>query len=151
MQSTILRAQLESALGGRIATPFADLDRRVFEKVSTGIPALDAQIVGLPRGAVSEIFGRASSGKTSMLLSILAAATCRGEVCAVVDGHDAFSPSSAADAGVDLKRLLWVRCQNVDQSLKATDLLLQGGGFGIVALDVSDLPLEAVHAVPLAT
>jgi recombination protein RecA len=151
MQSTTLRAQLESALDGRISTPFTDLDGRVCETVSTGIATLDAKIGGLPRGAVTEIFGPASSGKTSILLSILTGSTAREEVCALVDGCDAFSPESGRDAGIDLRRLLWVRCHNLDQTLKVTDLLLQSGGFGVVAMDLSDLPANAVHGVPLST
>ena len=77
---------------------------------------------------------------------------CRqDEVCALVDGTDAFDPESGEAAGIDLRRLLWVRCRNIDQVLRSTDLLLQGGGFGIVALDLSDLPQKALHGVPLAT
>lgn len=151
MQSSILRAQLESALGERVSAPFIDLDHRVFELVATGIPALDAEIGGLPRGAITEIFGRPSSGKTSMLLSLLAAAIERDEVCALVDGNNAFSPESAVEAGVDLKRLLWVRCHDLDQVLKTTDLLLQGGGFGVVAIDVTDIPLKKIQQTPLST
>src|SRR5689334_2034623 len=151
MQSTTLRAQLESVLGERLTTPFTDITKRVHEAVPSGIDALDTKIGGLPRGAVIEIFGLPSSGKTSMLLSILAAATARDEVCALVDGRDSFSPESGLHAGVDLQRLLWVRCHQIDQTLKVTDLLLQGGGFGIVAVDLSDIPVQTLHSIPLAT
>src|ERR1700756_900671 len=123
MQSTMLRAQLETVLGGRITTPCTDLDKRVSERVPSGIHALDLRTGGLPRGAVTEIFGPPSCGKTSMLLSILAAATARGEVCAIVDGSDAFSPASGVDSGICLQQLLWVRCHDIDQTLKSTDLL----------------------------
>jgi hypothetical protein len=66
-----------------------------------------------------------------------------------VDGRDSFDPHMAESAGVNLKNLLWVRCRNMDQCLRATDLLLQGGGFGMVAVDVSDIPAETVRHVPL--
>jgi recombination protein RecA len=78
--------------------------------VSTGIAELDALAGGLPRGALTEVVGPASSGRSSVLLSVLAAATAREEVCALVDTDDAFDPKFAVVAGVDLKRLLWVRC-----------------------------------------
>ena len=130
MQSVVLRARLETALGERIPSPFTDPDRRVVEGVPTGIAPLDAWIGGLPRGAITEIFGPPSSGRTSTMVSILAEAISEGEVCALVDGNDAFDPASAAASGVELKRLLWVRCHKLDQVLKSTDLLLQGGGFG---------------------
>ena len=137
MQSVVLRA--------------ADLERRVFESVPTGIASLDALTGGLPRGAITEIFGPASSGRTSAMVSILAEATDRDEVCALVDGNDAFDPQSGAAAGLDLKRLLWIRCHKLDQVLKSTDLLLQGGGFGRVVMDLTGLPLPHLRSVSLAS
>jgi recombination protein RecA len=152
MQSVILtRARLESALGERISSPFTDLDQRVFESVPTGIASLDALTGGLPRGAITEIFGPPSSGRTSTMVSILAEAIAGDEVCALVDGNDAFDPKSAASAGVELNRLLWVRCHKLDQVLKSTDLLLQGGGFGRVIMDLTDLPLSHTRSIPLAS
>src|SRR2546427_6715875 len=102
MQSVILRARLESALSERVPSPFTDLDRRVFESVPTGIAPLDALTGGLPRGAITEIFGPASSGRTSAMISILAEAIEDDEVCGLVDGTDSFDPKSAAAAGVEL-------------------------------------------------
>jgi recombination protein RecA len=151
MHSVLLRAQLETTLGERVSSPFTDIERRVWECVSSGIPTLDAAIGGLPRGAIVEICGSPSSGRTTLAFSVLSAMCGREEVCALVDGTDAFDPESGAAAGIDLRRLLWVRCRNVDQVLRSTDLLLQGGGFGVVALDLSDLPQKALHSVPLAT
>lgn len=151
MQSVVLRARLESAIGERIPSPFTDLDKRVCESVPTGIAALDALISGLPRGGITEIFGPRSSGRTSAMVSILAEAAAGDEVCALVDGNDAFDPKSAAKAGLELSRLLWVRCRKLDQVLKATDLLLQGGGFGRVVMDLTDLPLPHVRSIPLAS
>jgi recombination protein RecA len=151
MRSVLLRAQLESALGERASSPFTDIERRVWECISSGIPSLDAAIGGLPRGAITEICGGTSSGRTSLALTVLASMSRKDEVCALVDGMDAFDPESGAASGIDMQRLLWVRCRNVDQVLRSTDLLLQGGGFGMVALDLSDLPQKALHGVPLAT
>jgi hypothetical protein len=145
------RARLESALRERIPSPFTDLDRRVLESVPTGIAALDALTGGLPRGAITEIFGPPSSGRTSAMVSILAEATACDEVCALVDGNDTFDPKSAAAGGLELHRLLWVRCHKLDQVLKSTDLLLQGGGFGRVVMDLTDLPASQVRAIPLVS
>src|SRR5258708_30958673 len=78
--------------------------------VSSGIPQLDLLTGGLARGCLTEICGTASSGRTSVLLLALARATQRGEVCALVDASDAFDPASAAAAGMEMSRLLWVRC-----------------------------------------
>src|ERR1700682_5915850 len=91
--------------------PASRLDvRPAPEMVSSGIPQLDLLTGGLARGCLTEICGTASSGRTSVLLLALARATQRGEVCALVDASDAFDPASAAAAGVEMSRLLWVRC-----------------------------------------
>jgi hypothetical protein len=127
------------------------------EMVSSGIVAMDALTGGLPRGCLTEICGPASSGRTTLLLAALAAATRRGECCAVVDACDALDPQSAAAAGVELSRLLWVRCgenspeKSLEQLLRATDLLLESGGFGMIALDLGDLPPQAARRIPLTT
>jgi recombination protein RecA len=144
-----LRSKIEFELRGRVPAPFTYRDRNVGELVSIGIPELDACVGGLPRGAMTEICGPACSGRTSLLLASLAARTAEGEVCALVDARDSFDPVSAAAAGVALRHLLWVRCQNIDQALRATDLLIQGGGFGLVAVDLSDVPARTARQVPL--
>jgi recombination protein RecA len=144
-----LRSRVELALAGRVAAPFTYRDRKIIETVSAGIPEIDSLAGGLPRGGLTEICGPSCSGCTSLLLSALAERTSHAEVCALVDGRDAFDPQSAEAAGVELKQLLWVRCRNIDQALRATDLILQGGGFGLVAVDLSDIPPETVRYVPL--
>jgi hypothetical protein len=124
---------------------------------------------GLPRGCLTEICGPASSGRTTLLLAALAAVTRRGESCAVVDCNDALDPQSVAAAGVGLERLLWVRCgensqrenvprknwqradQPLEQLLRATDLLLESGGFGMIVLDLSDLLPQMARRIPLTT
>jgi recombination protein RecA len=144
-----LRSKIEEDLRGRVASPFAYRDRNTFELVSTGIPEMDALVGGLPRGAMTEICGAASSGRTSFLLSALGLRTADGEVCALVDARDSFDPLTGNAAGIALNKLLWVRCQNIDQALRATDLLIQAGGFGMVAVDLSDVPTRTVRQVPL--
>jgi hypothetical protein len=105
----------------------------------------------IPRGALTEIAGTASSGRTAFLCSLLAAASAKQEFCALIDTQDAFDPASAAHAGVRLSQILWVRCGgNVEHALKAADWLAQGGGFGLVALDLGDTPLKIAHRIPLA-
>ncbi len=91
---------------------------------------------GFPRGRLSEIVGPPSCGKTALLYGLLAAATARGEVVALVDLTDTFSPTAAAAAGVDLARTLWVRPPSVIAALRCTELLLDAGGFGVVAVDL---------------
>jgi len=200
------------------------------EVASSGIPALDSLTGGLPRGCLTEICGPASSGRTTVLLAALAAATHRGEFCVLVDASDALDPQSVAAAGVALDRLLWVRCGDTNsprknlspqrhpstplragsdtektffeinsgkrigtgsreyqslyasinnqestiknlpnrqseignrkfsgsasehrlkQVLRATDLLLESGGFGLIILDLADIPPQSARLIPL--
>jgi len=194
--------------------PASRLDvRPAPEMVSSGIPQLDSLTGGLARGCLTEICGTASSGRTSVLLFALARATKRGEVCALVDASDAFDPASAAAAGMEMSRLLWVRCgekypsrkhpaatrragcaktdtsdsyqsmpgsyqgipgsyhgvpsdiphlagkkfgfsrweSQLGQMLRVTDLLLQSNGFGMIALDLGDVPVPSARRIPLAS
>jgi hypothetical protein len=209
-------ARVQSAIKNRPSkilparvTPASQLDiRPAPEMVSSGVSALDTLTGGLPRGCLTEICGPASSGRTTLLLAAVAAATRRGEFCAVVDASDALDPQSAAAAGVELERLLWVRCgedskdraskdqssdgcpisrapfarevgvssqvaldfdrtgwketglkengsrqseRRMEQVLRATDLLLESGGFGLIVLDLGDLPPQAARHIPLTT
>jgi len=107
---------------------------------------------GLPRGAATEIAGEPCSGRTSLLHSILAVATRQGEYCALVDSSDSFDPVSATEAGILLPRLLWVRCSgNALHAVKATDLLAHAGGFGVVVLDLGDIPAATTRRISLTS
>jgi hypothetical protein len=147
-KSNALRLHLESALAGRVSSPFRFQQPQPVT-ASTGIAALDNLAGGLPRGCLTEIFGTPSSGITSLLHSALAARTANAEVCALVDAQDSFDPAGAQSAGVALRQLLWVRCHNLDQALRSVDLLLHGGGFSLVTLDLSGAPTRLVRQIPL--
>ena len=117
--------------------------------LSTGMKHLDLLLSGgISRGQITEIIGPSSSGKTSLLLSILSQATQRGEVVAYVDYLSSLDPAFARKAGIDLQRLLWVR----GGALKAVDILAQAGGFGVVVLDPGtqdrEAHPEALHKIP---
>jgi recombination protein RecA len=133
---------------------------------STGLARLDAGLDGgWPRGQLSELVGPASSGRTSVCLAALAAATARGELVAVIDALDRLDVESLIAAGVDLQRLLWIRghvvanpglCADtnrraMDQAIKALTLVLQAGNFGVVVFDAGDAPAEALRHLPFTT
>ncbi len=110
-------------------------------RLSSGVAALDAILHGgFPRGRISELVGPFSSGKTSLVVTLLAAATRGGEVVACVDVADALHPISLALADADLHRVLWVRPPSIGAAMRCTELLLQAGGFAAVVLDLG-LPL----------
>ena len=130
----------EFDIASRFADAFKIQEKAVLETLSSGISELDSLTGGIPRGAISEIFGPASSGRTSIMFSLLAHATRHEEICAVVDVNNVFAPTAAAAAGVDLSRLLWIRCGgSLENAFKAADLLLHAGGFGVVVLDLADV------------
>jgi hypothetical protein len=157
-----LRAHIEASLAQRIPSALTPLPRLHYPVAPTGIRELDALLDGgLPIGAISEIVGPECSGRTSLALTFVAAMTQAGKVCAWVDVSDTLHPESAAALGVDLARLLWIRCSAVspkrkswsrlEQGLRVTDLLLQAGGFSCIVLDLGGLSAEYALRVPLAT
>ncbi len=105
-----LREQIESVLARRIPAALSVPPRGAPELLPTGIAEVDALLEGgLPLGGVTEVIGRASSGRSTLVLSVLAGITRQGAVAAYVDVSDALDPLSAAAMGIDLGRLLWVR------------------------------------------
>ena len=145
----------------------------------------------LPRGAITDISGPISSGRTALVHAILAEATQAEECCAVVDCRDAFDPVSAAEAGVDLRKVLWVRAgalapsrmassitpsqmassitpsrkggdfkysagqkaiekTSIEKAMKAADMILHSGGFGVVVLDLCETAARELNSIPLS-
>jgi hypothetical protein len=165
--ASALRQQIERALENRFPSALSPVPRGIHEVASTGIDEADELLGGgLPVGAISEITGPVSSGRTSLACAFLAQRTAEERVCAWVDCGDAFDPESAAANGVCLRQLLWVRCSDapqpaskankktwarLDQALRATDLLLQAGGFAAIVLDLGDMAQEYASRIPMAT
>jgi len=176
--SAKLLKEFSETLAG--VTPASRLEvRPAPETASSGIAQIDALTGGLPRGCLTEVCGPESSGRTTVMLAAIAAVTRREEICALIDASDALDPHSATAAGVNLERLLWVRCGShaqssalsrkrrqafsleererrrmedpVEQALRATDLLLQSSGFGMVAIDLAGVPLKMARRIPLTT
>jgi len=182
--ANIARAALETALRIRkldrtLTTALPSLERMdEASVVPVDVEAIDRCLHGgLPRGHLSEIAGPCSSGRTTLLLHLLAAATRRGEIVALIDTLDRLDVASAAAAGVDLDRLLWIRGHDIrrpqgsglraqteasvgpgaepwallDRALKALNLVVQAGGFGVVAIDVADVPASTLKQIPFTT
>lgn len=140
MKAVVTKAELEAGVASRFGDAFKIHEKAVVETLSTGVAEIDALTGGLPRGAISEIFGPASSGRTSLMYSMLAYATTHEETCAIVDTNDVFAPTAATTTAIEFNRLLWIRCAgNLEHAFKAADLLLHAGGFGLVILDLGDV------------
>jgi recombination protein RecA len=161
-------ATLETALRARkldrtLTTSLPPLERHDGSAlIATDVAALDVCLRGgLPRGQLSEIVGPRSSGRSSLVLQTMAAATRRGEIAALVDTFDRLDVASAADAGIDLDRLLWIRGTwgpasagpdaFINRALKALNLVLRAGGFACVVIDLADAPLAALKRMPFTT
>jgi recombination protein RecA len=166
--AALLRIEIERSLADRFPAALSPAPRTIREVAATGIGAVDELVEGgLPVGAISELTGAESSGRTSLALAFVARRTAEGRVCAWVDVSDAFDPESAASNGVNLNQLLWVRCRSMeaaqklkqrerpwtrlDQALRATDLLLQVGGFAAIVLDLGSTAREDGNRIPAAT
>jgi hypothetical protein len=148
MKAAVAKKDIELALADRFGSVFQRREKPPVEIVPSGVGEIDSRLNGFPRGAITEIHGTASSGRTSLLLAALAAATTQEETCALVDTSDTFDLSSAANARVDCDRLLWVRCSgSVERAFKATDLLLQSGGFGLVTLNLADVAAKYTRRI----
>ncbi|MGA2880264.1 MAG: hypothetical protein ABSG13_15055 [Bryobacteraceae bacterium] len=126
-------------------------DAQIRESLPTGIASLDALVGGFPRGAIAEILGPESSGRTTLVHSLLAASTTQLEICAYIDTDDSFDPVSAAAAGVALSQLVWIRCgHNAGDAIKAADYLLHAGGFGVIVLDLCQISPRISSRIPIS-
>lgn len=119
--ASTVRLQIETALAQKIPTALKPVPKMIRPVGETGIGPLDEVLrVGVPIGAITEVVGSECSGRTSIALSLLARITQVGKVCAWIDVSDAFDPVSASAAGVDLGRLLWVRCGGPSKPVSQT-------------------------------
>lgn len=149
----VIRAQVERRLPGALTI----YERSAPKVFPTGIATIDRETGGIPQGALTQICAPAgiTSGRTTILLSLLAQVTSKDQFCALVDAGDCFDLESAASMGICLSRLLWVRCGDrnrfkaVEQAFKATDILIQNGGFGVIAIDLGSAEEKLIRKIPL--
>jgi hypothetical protein len=127
----------------------ASAGRRV---AATGLSPLDALLGGgFPHGAIAELVGRRGAGRTSVLLASLGRAIAGGALAALIDVTDGLDPASARARGVQLDQLVWVRCGgDLRTAIQAADVVVRGGGFELVAVDLGELPPWRLARVPAA-
>ncbi len=148
-----IRNNLAEDLRDRFEIPLGFRDVKPRDRFSSGVPEIDALLEGgFPRATLSEITGSPSSNRTALTVSILARAFDAGECGAWIDGSGSFDPESAAEAGLELDRLLWINCGgNPEHALKATDLLLHAGGFGLIVFDMGDVAENVLRRLSMAS
>jgi hypothetical protein len=153
-----IRSQIEAVLAHRIPSALTPKFTEEQESISCGFEAID-QLQAFPRGSLIEIYGPASSGRTTLLHGLLANCTAKGEAVAMLDAADTFDPVTAKQNGVVLKNLLWARpgptrmhkgaqLGPLDQMLMAAEIILQSGGFGLVILDLANTPAQDSMKIP---
>jgi protein ImuA len=137
---------LPAALAGYVVTG-EEIERRERRgRVGSGVAAIDALIGGgWPRGALSELAGGRSSGRTALTLETLGAALRRAETVALVDVDGNLDPRMAAAGGMPIAGLLWVKC-GVGQALAAAEIVVAAGGFALVTVDLGAAGLKAPTA-----
>ena len=152
-------AILRKAIEERLPSAFVACDRKVQARIPTGVAKIDDLVSGVPLHALTEICGSSlvSSGKTSVLLSLLAEAS-HEHYCALVDAGDSFHPVSGRNAGINFAQFLWIRCGKtraqlppLEQAFKVADVLLQSNGFGLIVVDIGSIPEKVVRRIPLST
>lgn len=149
--------QLRDQLTCRFDIPPGIRERPQAGLLPTGIQPIDDLIGGgIPKGTLTEICGAASSGRTTLLCSLVGQATRSGECCAWIDAAGVFDPVSVSESGAILERLLWVNCkvqagEAAAHAIHAADLLIQAGGFGLVVLDFGDTPTRDIRRISLAS
>ncbi|MEJ7622852.1 MAG: hypothetical protein WKF34_02560 [Pyrinomonadaceae bacterium] len=105
--------------------------------------------VALVRGSVIEIAGEASTGKTSLALSLFSKLTGTGEICAIVDGAGSFDPCTAFLGAVELENVLWIRCGgDIEKAFMSADHLVQAKGFGAIWLNLNGIAQDKLRMVP---
>ena len=136
------------ALRELLAEKYPANERKSSGVFRTGLAEIDETEGGVRRGAVTEVVGPVSAGSlllSALLLSVYEQATFG----ALIDGSGCFDPQSADPA--TLPRLLWVRCLEVLQAVKAADLLLRDGNLPLIVLDLQNASLRSIRRVPATT
>src|SRR6476660_1068807 len=130
-------SQIEKQFGKGSIMKMDDAAIKDIEVVSTGSLGLDLAlgIGGLPRGRVVEIYGPASSGKTTLALHCLAEAQKKGGICAFIDAEHALDPIYARKLGVNVDDLLISQPDAGEQALEIADTLVRSGAVDVLVID----------------
>lgn len=115
---------------------------------TTGIGSLDQLIgSGLPKSAITELISpEMSAGSASLIHLLVQAAQHDRFFVALIDGCDSFDPESLSNGC--LRHLLWVRCHNSFEAIKAADLLLRDGNFPLIIVDLVLNRPEELRKIP---
>ncbi len=110
---------------------------RQIEVIPTGALAIDLAlgVGGVPRGRIVEIYGPESSGKTTLMLHLIANAQKAGGVAAFIDAEHALDPAYARKLGVDLDNLLVSQPDSGEEALTICETLARSNALDIIVID----------------
>lgn len=130
-----------------LAERFPHSSLQAANRLTTKIAVLDhATEGGLPKNSVTEIISpHVSAGSASLIHALLQAAHRDRYFLALIDGRDSFDPEFIGN--LYLQNLLWVRCYNAMEAVKAADLLLRDGNFPLVILDLVLNPANELRKI----
>ncbi len=130
-------AQIEKQFGKGAIMKLDSGAQEAIEVVSTGSLGLDIAlgVGGLPRGRVVEIYGPESSGKTTLMLQVIAEMQKLGGTCAFIDAEHALDVQYAQKLGVNLQDLLLSQPDTGEQALEIVDSLVRSGAVDLVVID----------------
>jgi recombination protein RecA len=107
------------------------------EVIPTGALSVDLAlgVGGLPRGRVVEIFGPESSGKTTLMLHVIANAQKAGGLAAFIDAEHALDPGYAKRLGVNLTDLLVSQPDSGEEALSICETLARSNALDVIVID----------------
>jgi recombination protein RecA len=110
---------------------------RQIEVIPTGALAMDLAlgVGGIPRGRVVEIFGPESSGKTTLMLHVIANAQKAGGLAAFIDAEHALDPGYAKRLGVNLDDLLVSQPDSGEEALSICETLARSNALDVIVID----------------
>jgi recombination protein RecA len=105
--------------------------------ISTGSLAIDLAlgVGGVPRGRVIEIYGPESSGKTTLMLHVIANAQKGGGLAAFIDAEHALDPAYAKKLGVNLDDLLVSQPDSGEEALTICETLARSNALDVIVID----------------
>ncbi len=131
-------AAIEKQYGAGAIMRLGDERARVnIPVISTGALSLDLAlgVGGIPQGRVTEVFGPESSGKTTLMLSVIANAQRTGGLAAFIDVEHALDPAYAKRIGVNLEDLLVSQPDGGEEALTIAETLIRSNAVAVVVID----------------
>ena len=111
--------------------------RPAIDVISTGSISLDCAlgVGGMPKGRIIEIFGPESSGKTTLMLHLIANTQKKGGTAAFIDVEHALDPAYAQRLGVNLDNLWVSQPDSGEEALTICEILTKSNAVDLIVVD----------------